>query len=325
MPALSSAEELLVENYLKGEKVKRESGYVLTCYFGNSSFRNLQLVKRLATGPGEKSMCCWNPDRKLWGTRSLSCVYSLISSGLWLPEDISDPNLVREIAVRAKQRAENLDAKKEQTEREASEKRAREEADAAAAREAEAARKMEMVRVAAEKAKVHSTREEIAEAAALGLTAEQLDATIGLAELGPSAGLPPIVRIRRWIYFGGLDHRPPDKVVSEILAMLTTTATTDESKPKAKKRSKQEARSVAPESSRRKIVSDSAHKEALQAILDKAQNMNFSSIDPVVRRCTRCNERPHPQFLECICSMLWKQCNICNEVFHPTLAPCSCS
>ena len=320
----SQAEELLVESYLQGEKVKRESGYTLTCYFGHSSFKHMQLTKKTATGTGEKSMCCWEPTRKLWGTRSLSCLSDLIRTGLWIPESTSDPRLVAEIGRRAKERAENLDAKKEQTEREASEKREREEADAAAAREAEVARRAEMVKVAAFKAKVHSTPEEIAEAAALGLTAEQLDATIGLAELGPSAGIPPIVRIRRWVYFGGLQDRSPAKVVSEIINMLSATATTNESKPKAK-RPKQATNSVVQNTSQRKVVSETAHRDALQAILNKAQNMTFSSVDPVVRRCTRCNERPHPQFLECICSMQWKQCSVCGEIHHATLAPCSCN
>lgn len=322
----SPAQNLVVNSYLKGTKIQKET-YKFTAFFGESSFRDMNLVKKLATGTGdgEKSQCVWEPQRKLWGTRSLRCLGALINSGLWRPEGVFDSKLIDEIGRRALAKATELDAKQAAAEAEAAEKVEREEREAEAARQAEVERRAEMVRTATEKARIRSTPVEIAEAVALGLSEEDLEKTVGLAALGPSAGLPPIIRIRRWLYHHR--HLHASDVVADLRKMLEAKAqpeTNNAKRPVAAKRPRTATAGPAVAATAAAAPSrDDPNAAALRVVLENAARAPAIRV-PLLLTCSRCKTKPVEQFMGCECSSEWRRCYTCNFVFNATTAPCCC-
>lgn len=325
----SSAEEAVIQSFLKGEKIQRDR-YKLTAYFGVSAFHDRDLIKKIATGRGERSQCCWDDERKLWGTRSIECVSDLIKTGLWKPEYIVDRRIIDEIGRRAAALAADAANIAEYKKRQEAQKLAKQEEEAERAREAEAGRKAEMVRVAAEKAKIPSTPAEIAEAAALGISAEMLDATLALERLGPAVGLPAMVRIRRWIYHHR--HTPVETVVESIKRMVTEkrnpaaeSATAPQKSRKTAKTTTAATATTATKKTAAVAAEDDRHRKALGGILAKAATARPIRV-AIPLTCSDCGQKPQEQFLECACENNggWRYCDVCNYICHVTKAPCNC-
>jgi hypothetical protein len=104
-------EKEMIEEFLEGkptsEETKRKRKFERV-WWGESSFKTKDEVKRLARGGGEKSAVAFNPDQKLWGTHDLAAVADLIHSTLWEPDCIPS-DLFQEIERLARERAKKDD------------------------------------------------------------------------------------------------------------------------------------------------------------------------------------------------------------------------
>ena len=198
-------------------------------YYGRSEYRHLKEVKKLA-GP----TCCYDAERKLWGTTCLDALQYLVASKKWTPVGI--PNELHAPLVRAARDS------REQAEAEwvaLDEVEAAAEAEAKAKADAEAKRQpSSWVKPGARPKKqpkprgpwwapapapapepepepvakrdgIEPTAAEVAECARLGFTAEAIAFSKSDDALGPRGSLSDEGRVLRWCL---LDLKPDESV-----------------------------------------------------------------------------------------------------------------
>ena len=89
MDTLDSGSKRLVSEYLLGKAIVGRNGRTFQAWFGSSSFASKNSVKELCSKPKgtnpKYSSCVFDPETKMWGTRSVACVVQLLDSGLWFP------------------------------------------------------------------------------------------------------------------------------------------------------------------------------------------------------------------------------------------------
>lgn len=102
--SLSVVQKTCVDAFIEGEEANEESKkfrrWVKRVWWGTSSIRNKDEVKRLCRGQIEgKAATAWDQENKRWGTHLIENVPILIASGLWRPDGI-DGALADVIAMR---------------------------------------------------------------------------------------------------------------------------------------------------------------------------------------------------------------------------------
>lgn len=197
-------------------------------YLGRSHARDNALVKQMC-GPTAK----FDTQRKMWSTRCLDGLRSLVASKKWKPtgmrEEMYAP-LMR-AAVEARERAEEewnveqerkakrkaeeevvatnkAQKEREVVDKEARKRKAREKAETE--REAKRLKRMEGEEVAAEARRpkrdgLEPTKAEVDECERIGFTAQAIAFSKTVDELGPRSSLSDEGRVLRWCSIG-LDH-----------------------------------------------------------------------------------------------------------------------
>lgn len=175
-------------------------------YFGHSERSDKDRVKELCVRSR------WDPERRLWGTFELKAIPDLIHSRKWTPFGIEGswtPRLLAEVARRV--------ALKQQQEEE--EKPPPPPLEAAHHRVETALEKKDKLRAReVTSSAVLATADEVAECAALGLTADTIERSSGFVDLGPRLGMSSNGRLLRWIEFARMDARYDHDLGPEIYA-----------------------------------------------------------------------------------------------------------
>jgi hypothetical protein len=294
------------------------------------------MVKELARGDGEMSHATWNNVSKQLGTFSAACASKLARSGLWRPGGLP-PHLIHEFARRleAREAAETEERKKVEREKAAAAAAAaaatvaRQQADTAARAEA---RKREQLQMRA------TSTDDVARAAAIGVSESLLAESRAFSSLGPLALASDLFRIERAVHLHALGHRVDvATATSAVVKMLF-----DESAARAqrggvlcrKRAGKMVARAAAGAASRAAAVVEAAeeagydaHDVAIARILEN-QRARPPRLAPVLERsCPVCGVCVETQFCECACedaAFSWRICHTCRVVCSPARLPCRC-
>lgn len=184
-------------------------------YFGNSEKCDKNRIKELCVRSR------WDAERRLWGTFNIDSIPNLIHSQKWTPFGIETswiPRLLAEVERRVVLKKEQQRAEEEEQQRAAKEPPVEEPVVPMV--------KVETVaeKVASSKARelnssmVPATADEMAECAALGLTADTIEASIGFVDLGPRLGMSSEGRLLRWIEFARMNVRYDYDLGPEIYA-----------------------------------------------------------------------------------------------------------
>jgi len=171
-------------------------------YMGDVKFKDKDRVKELCKGPGDHGwrMTVYDKDTKLWGSKYLPCVPTLIASGLWMPKGIRREWLgVLSQMAKAKS---FFDEDTKRLKQEASVKETQDELEAQ--RRTALLEKRNNERKLREQNKLSSmvppTDAEIAAFEHMGFQASCVAFSIKHAEtFGPMEGMSPEGRILRWV------------------------------------------------------------------------------------------------------------------------------
>lgn len=224
--SLEHVDKSSVQSWVDGElpceedKKKRKASRV---WYGKSTREDKDDVKQLCRGTEEgPSNATFEFERKLWGTFQLSQVPMLIVSGKWHPDGLPS-HLKPFAAVEAWRRLEKkrVAAAKRLQEKVRADA-ARERADEAK-REESAAERLQMQRRMKEVmlAIPETTEADYAEAAAMGLSRELVDATAQFPWLGPRGGPSAWKRVKRWFHLKSLtSHLPTGKSRQQVIQEL---------------------------------------------------------------------------------------------------------
>lgn len=200
-------------------------------YFGHSEKSDKDRVKQLCVRSR------WDAERRLWGTFNIETIPNLIHSRKWTPFGIETswtPRLLAEVERRV--------VLKKQQQQQAEEEPVEEAAPTVVVVETVAEKTAKLKAREVNSSMLPPSADEVAECAALGLTVETIQKSIGFVDLGPRLGMSAEGRLMRWIEFARMNVRydyelgpelysQPERLrhyqqraVTEVVASLNTRA-----------------------------------------------------------------------------------------------------
>lgn len=289
--------------------------------WGDSEFADKEEVKKLIFQPRNRR---WDPDRRVWGSKSMWDARRLIQSNVWWPCGV-DRSWRTNLLLELENRIAAAENEMQTSAAAASEKKR---AASMPTTEGPSWEEREGLIKDRERGIRECTDDEKRACAELGLSenvvAESLKReTVGAYHLGPRAGLSASERVLRLVRIeknaARVHGQDENESVSKLVSVLTSTDW-ETAEEKVVKKPKVEQK---PETSVKR------EKEEVVEVKKETHRLGPQSgpVRLATGECSKCRKPVSIQFLSCECftsawAETWVVCRVCGKIVNPLLRGC---